>query len=161
MNAKHFGTDVTADVLLFSEMTRHVWNTAFLRGDARAPISAAVRFAAIERELLREIVLSPFDMEAQADSYGGSGIEALAVVPAVGVTELPMQLGEREQNGNMRWQLITLQSTLLLSRMIFVRLFDWNPYGSLDHSHVEMKEALTNRHALIEKRHCNFVIKAG
>lgn len=161
MDIHHSGTDITTDVLLFSEITRHVWNTAFLRGEAHAPVSAVMRFAVIERELLKEIVLAPFDVEVQANDYGGAGIEALTVVPAMEMSELPMHLGQRDQNGNVRWQLAGMQSCSLLKRMTFVRLFDWNPYGSLDHSHVEMKEAATNRHALIEKRHCKFVMKTA
>ncbi|MCZ2136181.1 MAG: hypothetical protein LC098_12285 [Burkholderiales bacterium] len=160
MNDHHLGNDITTEVLLFSEVARHVWNTVFLRGKAHASAVAAIRFAVIERELLKEIVLDSFDMTSQADNYGGAGIEALTVVPAIDISALPMQLGERDQHGNMRWQVTGLQSVSLLRRAIFVRLFDWNPYGALDHAHVEMKDPLTNRHILIEKRYCKFVMKA-
>lgn len=149
--------DITAEMLLFKEAVRHVWNAYLL--EAASPMSPELQesFAKIERELLRAIVLLPNGIPDLADSYRRIPLPILIQAKG-GLSDIPVQFGSLDANFNMKWELPCSVPAPEVSQYRFVEFFDWDPYGYIDMSYVRALRSADGRFALIEQTYCGFAL---
>lgn len=157
--------DITAEMLAFKEATRHTWNTYFVNSvDPMSPDTQEA-FSAIERALLQVLVLTPHGVGSLADSYRLRVSSNILVKPAHHLTEIPIQFGRREPNGNIIWELEEVLKADACTQFGFFDFYDWYPYGHVDLPFVRVRElphadggSQEGRIALIEQIHCQFVL---
>jgi len=146
--------DITENMLRFKEATRHVWNT-YLLGSAHVMLPDIQNsFALIESELLCVIVLLPFDAAHLVENYRKIPLPII-IKPEVGLREIPVQFGTKDQVGNMIWQQTSSVNANDLQNFKFVEFFDWNPYGYIDMSFVKIYSSEAGW-ALVPNRYCRF-----
>ena len=159
--------EITDEMLVFKEAIRHSWNTYFTSCDS--PMSPEIQdaFEKVEHGLLQVIVLAPLGISDRADEYRRKPLSWLVVQPSDGVRECPLQFGEVDGAGNTRWSVPIVLSTEGNVVFEFFDFFDWYPYGSIDLPYVRVlvrdlpsKPEAQGLMALIEQRHCRFLLKA-
>jgi len=147
--------NLTKDMLRFKEASRHVWNAYLIETQESVSLKLQESFEAIERELLRALVLLPSGIPDVADSYRRSPMPIL-LRAKTGLTEVSVQFGAVDANSNIRWELPCLIPASDISRYRFIEFFEWNPYGYIDLSYVKALTA-NGRLVLVEQMYCDFL----
>lgn len=150
-------------MLEFKDAIRHVWNTYFAGCDSPMDPEIQSAFERIELGLLLALVLLPLGKAEAIDQYRRKALPFLLVRPAVRLRDVPLQVGERDANGNMSWGTPISISTGDQVFFEFFDYFDWFPYGYIDLPYVRVRVAssapqpeLRGAMVLIEQVHCRF-----
>ncbi len=161
--------DITDLMLKFKDAIRHSWNTYFAENDS--PMSPEIQeaFGYVELGLFQAIVLSPLDADKRAKEYRKHPLSFILVRPIEHLLELPIQFGERESSGNVKWTMPISVVVDNQARIEFFDFFDWRPYGHVDLPLVRARiAALPSKPseqgalALIEQHNCRFLfVKHG
>jgi hypothetical protein len=130
-------TNITNNMLVFKDAVRHIWNTYFVTtGDAMSPeIQSA--YSKIEEELFYTIVIFPLGI-SQEIQYRKEPISSILVKPKQELSEYPVYIGYREENGNLVWE----EKTICKDKNFifnFYDFFDWDIYGYIDLPYVRGK----------------------
>lgn len=159
--------DISNNMLEFKDAIRHVWNAYFAKSDSPMSPETQNAFESIELGLFQTLVLTPLDMFDRSDQYRQQPLSFIHVQPARGGNEMPLQIGKRDANGNMVWEMPI--SVLVDDQSIFefFDFFDWYPYGYIDLPYVRARVAslpsqpsLQGAMVLIEQIHCRFSAKS-
>lgn len=150
-------------MLKFKDAIRHSWNMYF--ANTPNPMSPEIQeaFSSVEIGLFKSIVLAPFDAFDKAKEYRQHPLPFIIVKPAKGLSELPLQIGEIDNNGNTVWKLPTSIKVHAATHFEFYDYFDWYPYGFIDLPYVRARFRdvsangdLQGKIALIEQSLCQF-----
>jgi len=156
--------DITNSMLEFKEAIRHSWNTYFAGSDS--PMSPEIQeaFEQVESGFLCAIVLAPLGVSERARDYRKKPLSWLIVKPADYLHECPIQIGERESSGNMRWGIPLSLAVDDRTTFEFFDFFDWYSYGFIDLSYVRVRVGSLPSNptaqgslALIEQGYCRFL----
>jgi hypothetical protein len=145
--------NVSVQMQKFKEASRHIWNAYLMPGEGVLDMDVERSFLAIERELLRSMVL---DGDAVADRYGCTQISGLLVRPKSVYQDVPVQFASDGPNGSTVWSHARQVSAADLPELEFVEFFDWMHYGFIDYAKVRAFDRSSGRHVLIEGTYCEF-----
>ncbi len=145
--------NVSVQMQKFKEASRHIWNAYLMPGEGVLDMDVERSFLAIERELLRSMVL---DGDAVADRYGCTQISGLLVRPKSVYRDVPVQFASDGPNGSTVWSHVRLVPAADLPELEFVEFFDWMHYGFIDYAKVRAFDRSSGRYVLIESTYCEF-----
>ena len=158
--------DISTEMREFKEATRHTWNTYFWPSADRYSDESQVSFVEIERGLLKVLVLSPHGMDGVASSYRSKPLAEILVVPRTVPGEMPVNYGQKHENGNTVWELPVNIDTDEHTLFEFYDFYDWQTFEHLDLAYVrassiprKTSEEKIGRIVMIEHRYCNFLLK--
>jgi len=141
----------------FREASRHIWNTYLVPGTNVVQFEIEEAFDNIERELLRCLVFDGRSDDVR--EYRKQGLENLVVRPAEGLTEVPIQSGTKQGNGNIVWQEAEMVAIDRFPDLRFFDFFDWSHYGSIDYGLVRAVEHGNARPALLPHMYCTYWVR--
>ena len=160
--------DITEKMLEFKEAVRHTWNSYFANSDEPMSSDTQAAFSNIERALLRVLILAPHGMGELADSYRLQVFSKILIQPMYVPGEMSIQFGHKEPNGNTVYDAETILKVDERTQFHFYDFFDWYPYGHVDLPFVRARmlprtgeQAPGGEIALIEQRHCKFMLVVG
>ena len=153
--------NITGEMLKFKEASRHLWNAYFQQCVSVSPIAVQGSFEVIERELLRTIVLAPYDYSADADLYRGSPLPHITVKASRTLSDIPLNFGRADANGNIAWEPSVLVKKKDFKSGNFVEFFDWTPFEFVDCAYVRFTQPDEDRRVLIAQRYCEFFLDSG
>ena len=134
--------DVTALLMTFREVTRHLWNSAFV-----GQPDAAHDFIDIERALFQALVLRRIDLDREWDPNPPSGRywPELRVMPEFGPAGCRV-MWAREEANCWHWCEIQLEQSAVLA---FIGFFDWREEGPWDYQYMRCRVLKCEEHPQI------------
>ena len=155
--------DISNSMLEFKDAIRHVWNAYFAECDSPMAPDIQSAFESIELGLFQALVLIPLGKSDTIDQYRRQALPFILVRPADGLCDLPLQVGERDANGNVSWDTPISISVDDQVSFEFFDYFDWYPYGYMDLPYVRARVAslpsqpnLQGAMVLIQQIYCRF-----
>lgn len=131
--------DVTAILLTFREVTRHLWNSAF----AGHP-EASHDFINVEHALFEALVLQRIDATRtwRPRSASDQHWSELRVFPELGPAGCRVMWAQAEVN-SWHWREIQLHRAPSLA---FIGFFDWREEGPLDYQYIRCRVLTCDEH---------------
>lgn len=144
--------NVTVEMQRFREASRHLWNAYLMPGEGVVDVTVEDSFRAIERELLRSLVLQG---GSSGDAYGRAHIQGLSVRSKSDYDQVPVQFASKGPDGNTYWRKAEFLPAAEIS-YAFLEFFDWMHYGYIDYGIVRAIDLVTGTHVLVELLYCDF-----
>jgi hypothetical protein len=155
-------TDITADIHLYRETARHIWNSC-LRNVGDSTGEALESFERICEDLFSAIIVGPYSVEEPANQLNIQGFKSICVIPVVD-TGTPV-LVNRTKPAGPYWDAPLAMVKPESIQLSLIGFFDWDSSSHIDLRYIRVRidacvanSEVVGREALIEAFHSKVVI---